>query len=89
MQILISTELTEQMNRELILQEEVRQVIEEAQGSGIGAYDPEKDIYYGHKTFGYITLWVGYRIEEEQIRAVSVYSHRVTVKEDRPAGQKG
>lgn len=79
--IMISEELQKQMDRLLVLNEEVYETIETAEESGIKVYDRENDQFYAHKVIGNVTVWVVYSVKDGIIVLNDVYRHRVKIKE--------
>ncbi len=77
----ISQQLVDKMDTLMLLRSQVEQVVEYCESTGEKVYDPEKNLYYGHRKFGTVTIWAGYRLTETGPELASVYSHRVEVKE--------
>jgi len=78
--LIISDELTEKLNKLLILEDNIRATVEHSESTGNKAYDPQKDYYIGHLKQGYMTYWVMYKKEGEAYRIINAYCHRMTIE---------
>lgn len=70
------------MNRELILREQVLQTLLEAEADKSMILDEEDGLFYAHKRFNTITIWVVYCKNGESIQVTNVYVHRVDIREN-------
>ena len=75
----ISSDMIEKMNRLLILEEEACRVIEHCETTGNKFYDVEKNCFIGHLQIGIITYWVNYEKHGDKYILTNVYSHRMEI----------
>ncbi|MDD3167851.1 MAG: FAD-dependent oxidoreductase [Eubacteriales bacterium] len=73
-------EILEKMNRNKILEEDVRDVIEFCEATKRRTYDPEKNAYSGYRESGNITYWAEYRLQGEEYEILNAYTHRMKIK---------
>jgi hypothetical protein len=79
-------ELTARLDRDLILNDDLRAVIENCEISGKKLRDDASDSYIGHLAIGPVTYWVEYRPCEGGYQVLNAYSHRLVVQEkEKPA----
>ena len=64
-EFIISKELKEKLNKELMLENDIYDVIKNCEQSGTKVYDPEAGTFSGHMQIGKMTYWVEYRIKQE------------------------
>lgn len=76
----ISDELIRKMDNQLILEEEVKAVVEHCESSGEKLFDPKTGWFIGHKRIGIITYWVTYTKDDAGITLTNVYSHRMSIE---------
>jgi len=81
MKLHISNELLAKMDRLLILEEEVRAVLTHCE-YGQKLHNSKTGLFSGHLKIGFITYWVTYAKEDDSVRLVNVYSHRMTITDD-------
>ncbi|MGI5900942.1 MAG: pyridine nucleotide-disulfide oxidoreductase/dicluster-binding protein [Desulfitobacteriia bacterium] len=79
-EIIISPELTEKLNKQLIIEDDIRETIKYCESTGNKIYNPEKGYYIGHLRQGLLTYWVFYKIEGEAYRLINAYSHRLKIE---------
>jgi Fe-S oxidoreductase len=79
----ISDEHQDKMNKALILEEDVRSVIEYCEKTGNKLQNTATGEYIGKKSNGVITFWVYYLKEGASFTLTNVYSHRMRLEEDR------
>jgi len=87
--LLISPELTEKLNKMLILEDNIRLTIKLREESGSKLYSPDDDCFIGHSKQGYVTYWVHYRPEGDAFRVLNAYSHRLTIEGDADSLNEG
>ncbi|UWG99017.1 NAD(P)-binding protein [Dehalobacter sp. DCM] len=80
--LIICSELAEQLDRDLILVDEVKEVLRAAQNTGKNVLIIENGNYLTHKKMGLITYWVEYQVESDYYRVLNAYSHRMQIVED-------
>ena len=78
--ILVSPELTEKLNAQLILESDLIETIEHIEATGDKVFDPRKGCFMGHHKQGYITYWVVYEKEGDVYRILNAYSHRLSIE---------
>ena len=81
MKVCISDELIQKMDKMLILEEEVKAVVEHCENSGQKLFDPKIGCTIGHLQIGIITYWVTYTKNDSGITLNNVYSHRMTIED--------
>ena len=80
-EILITREIVDKMNQEMVLREQVKETIREAERSRMKILDEEDGVYYAHKRFRTVTLWAAYRTEGSRIFVDNIYVHRMEIGE--------
>ncbi len=81
-ELIISDQLREKLDRELILEQDVIEVIRACEESGNKLYDPANDSFTGHQMVGEMTCWVVYRDRDDGRRElVNSYCHRMKIEE--------
>ena len=78
----ISEELYKKMDAQLVSEEDVYAVVENAMKGQSAVYNEETDSYFAHLLVGIITYWVEFRTSEEGFRVVELlnaYCHRVII----------
>lgn len=79
MKITIPTEVKEKMDRQLLLEEDVCEIVASAQAGNTFVKMDNKQV--AHKRIGYVTIWVEYHTDAETPVVDNVYSHRIVIKE--------
>ncbi|AFA47191.1 oxidoreductase [Acetobacterium woodii DSM 1030] len=79
--IRLTAEVEEKMNREYILFEEVDQVIEYAEKSGDQLFNNRTKLTIAHLQIGIITFWVEYKKVDQTFMVYNAYSHRMQIVE--------
>jgi len=82
--VIISSELEEKMDQDLILVEDVRQVLYNAEQNGKNIVLLENGHLMAHWRIGLITYWVEYRKTEKAncFEIINTYSHRMQIIEE-------
>lgn len=80
MKLRIAPELTDKMNRLLILEDEVAEVIARCEAEGTKLFSPASGRFTGYRQLGPITYWVEYTPEGDEFLVHNVYSHRMTIE---------
>lgn len=79
LQLVIADTVRADIERKLILEEDIRQVVEHAESSGARFIDPDS----GHTIASYrpaaITYWVEYAVEDGRYVVYRAYCHRMEV----------
>lgn len=73
-------ELAELLEKRLILEEEIRQVITRALENGSFLRDAASGVMIANKRIGSVTFWVYFRPEDGAWRVLRAYSHRMEIK---------
>ncbi len=78
----IGPALLEQMNRDYILEEEARSVVEYCERTGRRVQNPSTLCYAGCMKIGYVTLWAEYRYLDLDgvYELTGIWSHRVEIE---------
>ncbi|MDY0094119.1 MAG: FAD-dependent oxidoreductase [Candidatus Vecturithrix sp.] len=80
--LILSPELKEKLNKDLMLESDLLTVVEHCEQSGSKLFDPEKETFTGHRQIGSMTYWVEYRIQpDDQIEILNGYCHRMKIEE--------
>ena len=77
----IPESVREKMERLLILDDDIQQVLCAAQAAGGGLYNRKKDIYIYHLQQRQLTFWVEYRPTSDGYYIENVYYHRLAIME--------
>ena len=80
LKLLLSEEMAEKLNRDLILLEDVEAVILHCEASGEKAMD-ESGLFFGHLQIGHMTFWAEYRVTEDGFLLENAYCHRMSLEE--------
>ncbi len=81
MDLHIPAELTEKMNRLLILEDDARAAIAHCEATGEKLLDPASGWFTGHVRRGIITYWVTYEKTDAGFHLRNIYSHRLAIEE--------
>jgi len=82
-QLIISPELREKLNKEMILETDIFTVIEYCEQSGQKLLDSEAGTYAGHRQIGNMTFWVEYRIMQDgSYELLKGYCHRMKIEDN-------
>ncbi|MCQ2405864.1 MAG: FAD-dependent oxidoreductase [Oscillospiraceae bacterium] len=79
--LVIPIDVSEKAEALLIPGEDIKSAIISAENSGEGLVNSEGEVLCT-KSFGAVTVWVKYRRTDGGFEVLSVYSHRMSVKED-------
>lgn len=79
--LVIPPEIREIMDKRFILFEHVEKVVAHSRVSGKRFFNPEDGSCLAHLRIRHVTYWVRYAEKEDGIHILSVYSHRMEVKE--------
>lgn len=79
--LIISTQLKQKLSSEMILETDIRTVIEHCESSGRKVLDPESGHFSGHLQIGNMTYWAEYIPVETDFELVNAYSHRMSIDE--------
>lgn len=80
-QLHMDTEMRASINRQLLLEEELKQIIGEAEEHKNWLYDADTGERIVHKMSGFITIWIRYRALSETVYEIcACYFHRVQLK---------
>ncbi len=81
-EVLISSELKEKLNKKYILETDIYAVIEDCEQTERKMFDPKSGNYTGYMQIGKTTYWVEYRIKQEnEFELINAYSHRMKIEE--------
>lgn len=78
--IIMTGEIWQKANRQKILEEDIYEVISNAEATGRKTLDPETGHYKAYKEIGYITCWVEYSPAEEGYQVYNLYTHRMKIE---------
>jgi len=79
--IRMSDELEKQMDEDRILIHDISMIIRAAEDSGFKITDADKGSFISHRQIGAITYWVEYRLDDDMIEVLDVWSHRMSISE--------
>jgi len=80
--LIISPELREKLNKDMILESDLYQVTEYCEQSGNKLLEQDSGLFTGHLQIGNMTYWVAYRILDDGRRElVRGYCHRMKIEE--------
>jgi len=78
----VSQELSEKLNKNLILETDICSVIDSCEQTGKKLFNPETDTFTGYLQIGNMTYWAEYRVKQESgYELVNAYCHRMKVEE--------
>lgn len=80
--LIISPELLEKMSENYLLREDAEAVIAHCEESSSFLIDPELNTRIGHRMVGNMTVWVEYRVGENNFELVNAYAHRLQIMEE-------
>lgn len=78
--VVISDELKQKLNKKLILEDEILEVIAYCEAGGNKVRNIKSSTFYGYRKIGRMTYWVEYRDINEGVELLNAYSHRMTIK---------
>lgn len=81
MAIMLPDEVIARMNAQLILEEDIRDVLREAERSGRYSYSPDDELYTAYLLKGNVTFWVDYRPNDGGYEVINAYSHRMIIED--------
>ena len=73
-------ELEEQLEKRLILESDICQVIAQAEREQNRIWDKDSGVFIAHKKVGHVTYWVYYREREDGYEIIKTYAHRMQIK---------
>ena len=77
----LSDEVKQQLEDRHILEDEVKQVINNAETAGEKLYQPDENRYLAKLRIGEATFYVEYAIEGDKYVVNSTYAHKAEIKE--------
>ncbi len=75
-----SSELEDELEKRLILESDICQVIAQAEKEHNRIWDRESETFIAHQRVGHVTYWVYYREREDGYEILRTYSHRMQIK---------
>lgn len=78
--IVMNEEIRSKANRQKILEEDIYNVISNAEATGRKTLDPETGHYKAYREIGYITCWVEYSPIAEGYQVHNLYTHRMKIE---------
>lgn len=88
LQLRMDTRVKESINRQLLLEADLKQIIGEAEEHKNWLYDADTGERIVHKMSGFITIWIRYRaLEGSAYEIYACYFHRVRLKGEENAGK--
>jgi len=79
-EIVLAPELSEKLDRLLILEDDIRETISHAEKTGSVVLDPATGRRIGHRRIGVVTYWVEYKAEKGRYTVNNAYSHRMVIE---------
>lgn len=80
--LIYDDDLGELLEKRLILEEDIREVIEEAEATSRFIEEVKSGLRIAYKQIGHVTYWVYYAPEGEAWRVKRAYSHRMEIRSD-------
>lgn len=81
--LIISDEVHKKLETRLILEDNIKEVIYEAEKTGRKIVNPKTGYFTAYKRIGIVTYWVEYEKSGELFCIRSAYSHRIQIVEER------
>lgn len=78
--LIMSDEVREKVNKQRILDEDICEVIANAEATGRRTLDAETGHYKAYKEIGYITCWIEYTPVGSGYEIYNVYTHRMKIE---------
>lgn len=78
--LLLSPDLSERLQRSLILEDDIRHVVAGCEETGVKLLDNKTGAFIGHRRLGSLTCWVRYKPEGGAYRVEAVYTHRAVLE---------
>jgi hypothetical protein len=78
--LIYDDDLGELLEKRLILEEDIRKVIEEAEATSRFIEEVKSGLRIAYKQIGHVTYWVYYAPEGEAWRVRRAYSHRMEIR---------
>ena len=75
--LIISDDIRRQMEKDMIMEHDIRRVIHNAETTGAKLVDEERGTFISHLQIGRITCWVEYRPMDGAFEVVREYMHRL------------
>jgi Fe-S oxidoreductase len=79
--LIISDQMMDKLNRKLIHEDNIKQLIYNARESGKYLYCEEDDTYTAHQQQGKVTFWAQYKPVEGGFLLLNAYLHRLQIEE--------
>lgn len=80
LEIILADGLTAKLDKNLILEDDLRDTIRHCEESGEKLLNPATGCFTGHRRLGTVTYWVEYRPAGEAFEVVNTYSHRMQIE---------
>ena len=80
MKLTYDEDLAELLDQRLILEADIRQVIEEALEKDCYIVEKKTGLHIAHKQIGHVTYWVYFEPEGQGWRVRRAYSHRMEIR---------
>ncbi|HHU32941.1 MAG TPA: hypothetical protein GXZ50_09840 [Clostridia bacterium] len=81
LELKLSDELKEKIQRDLILPEDIKKVIYHAEKAAKRIFDTKKKRFIAHYQNGFVTFWVEYYPKSDCYEVFNAYSHRIKIQE--------
>ena len=75
--LIIPDDIRQQMEKDMLIEQDIRQVIRNAETTGQKLVDEEKGTFIAHLQIGRITCWVEYKPADGAFEVVRAYMHRL------------
>lgn len=78
--LVMQEDVRAKVNKQKILEEDICEVIRNAESTGRRTFDPQTGHYKAYKEIGYITCWIEYSPLEEGYEIYNLYTHRMKIE---------
>lgn len=78
--IMLADGLAEKLDKNLILEDDLRATIRHCEESGEKLLNPDTGCFTGHRRLGTVTYWVEYRPAGDSFEVINTYSHRMQIE---------
>jgi Fe-S oxidoreductase len=84
MNLTMTDELRRRLSEAMILESELREVVEDCERSGRKLLHPDTGAFTGRGSVGHLTLWATYRPLPDGFEILNAYTHRMAIEEAGP-----
>ena len=79
----IGPEISDQMEKDMILAQDLEEVISNAEETGMKIVDDHNHSFIARKKIGAVTYWAEYRLTGDAAQIIKAYSHRMSLEMDK------